>query len=181
MSVQRNSRVLLLNASFEPLCFVSLNRAIVLVLKGKAEIVEQAGDMDFRPTVRAEKTVLPFPSVVRLVNYVRLPYRANVPLTRRSLLVRDNHTCQYCGNADRNLTLDHVVPRSRGGRTEWTNIVAACGPCNRKKGNKLTNEAHMVPRTVPVRPAFSTVVLLGQARDNAVWQQYIQMAVGQAA
>jgi len=175
MSVQHHNRVLLLNATYEPLCFVSLNRAIILVLKGKAEIIEQAGDLDFRQTVRAEKTVLPFPSVIRLVSYVRLPYRANIPLTRRTLLARDNHTCQYCGSAERHLTLDHVVPRSRGGRTEWTNIVAACGPCNRKKGNKLTAEAHMWPRTVPTRPAFSAIVLLGQARDNAVWQRYIQM------
>ncbi len=175
MSVQRNSRVLLLNATYEPLCFVSLNRAIVLVLKEKAEIIEQAGDLDFRRTVRAEKTVLPFPSVIRLVSYVRLPYRASIPLTRRTLLARDNHTCQYCGSSDRNLTLDHVLPRSRGGRTEWTNIVAACGPCNRKKGNKLTGEARMWPRTTPTRPAFSSIVLLGQARDNAIWQRYIRM------
>lgn len=181
MSVQRNSRVLLLNATFEPLCFVSLNRAIVLVLKNKAEIIEQVEGLDSRLTVRAEKTSLPFPSVIRLVSYIRLPYRAHIPLTRRSLLARDNHTCQYCGNTDRNLTLDHVVPRSRGGRTEWTNIVAACGPCNRKKGNKLSAEAHMWPRNTPTRPAFSSIVLLGQARDNAVWQRYILQTAPAAA
>lgn len=163
---------MLLNATYEPICFVSIKRAVILVLKNKAEIVEQAEGT--RKGVRAENVTLPFPVVIRLVSYVRQPYRKHIPLTRRTLLARDNHTCQYCGNTDRTLTLDHVVPRSRGGRTEWTNIVAACGPCNRRKGNKLTAEARMFPRVTPTRPAYSYIVLLGQARDNEVWQRYIQ-------
>ncbi len=116
MSTHSSSKVLLLNATYEPICFLSLKRAVILVLKKKAEIVEQAGGN--RKELRAEKVVLPFPLVIRMVNYVRLPYRKNIPLTRRTLLARDNHPCQYCGNADRALTLDHVVPRSRGGQTE---------------------------------------------------------------
>lgn len=174
MSTHSSSKVLLLNATYEPICFVSLKRAVILVLQNKAEIVEQAEGI--RKVVRAEKVALPFPLVIRLVNYVRLPYRKNIPLTRRTLLARDNHTCQYCGNADRDLTLDHIVPRSRGGQTEWTNIVAACGPCNRKKGSKLTAEARMFPRAAPVRPVYSAIVLLSQARDNKIWQRYIQLA-----
>ncbi len=154
--------VLVLNASYEPLNIVPLRRAIVLLLKEKAEVVEAA-----KAQVRAERLSLDWPLVIRLVAYV--------PLPRRTVLARDLYTCQYCGHqAGRpDLTVDHVVPRSRGGVTTWENVVAACGPCNRRKGNRTPNEANMKLLSEPSRPRFIAVVLLGEAHAYAVWQKYL--------
>ena len=118
---------LVLNATYEPLCIVPLRRAVVLVLAGKADIVEvRAGYL------HSERLAIPSPDVVRLSRYVRIPYRGGAALTRRAVLDRDEHRCAYCqARAD---TVDHVVPRSRGGRHEWTNVVAACSRCNHRKG-----------------------------------------------
>ena len=111
------SGALVLNATYEPLCVVPLRRAVVLVLAEKAVIVE-AGD----EVMHSERTSIPVPTVVRLSHFVRVPYRREVPLTRRAVLDRDSHQCVYCGNrAD---TIDHVRPRSRGGEHVWTNVVA---------------------------------------------------------
>ena len=112
------ARALLLNASLEPLCVVSLRRAVVLVMTGKATILESEGRM-----LHSERAALPVPVVLSLTRYVHVPVRRAVPPTRRTVLQRDNHRCAYCGGgAD---TVDHVLPRSRGGRHEWTNVVAA--------------------------------------------------------
>ena len=110
----------MLNASFEPLCVVSARRAVVLVLKEKAEIVHRNG-----AEFRAERLTVPAPSVIRLRHYVRVPYRSVVPLSRRAVFARDGHRCQYCGRPAENL--DHVHPRSRGGEHVWENVVAAVG------------------------------------------------------
>src|SRR5690242_14551418 len=126
------TKVLLLNATYEPLSFVSLKRAVVLLLKEKAEIVETMVERK----LRAEQTSFPYPMVIRLISYVPVPRRVSIPLTKRSLFSRDEYACQYCGTTEKPLTIDHVVPQSRGGKTEWTNVVAACESCNRKKGNK---------------------------------------------
>ena len=113
---------LVLNATYEPLCVVPLRRAVVLVLAEKAVIVEACDDV-----MHSERLSLPVPTVVRLSRFVRVPYRREVPLTRRAVLERDAHACVYCGHrAD---TIDHVRPRSRGGSHVWTNVVSACaGP-----------------------------------------------------
>ncbi|NWJ46687.1 MAG: HNH endonuclease [Chloroflexi bacterium] len=164
------SKVLVLNATYEPISFVSLRRAVVLLLKEKAEVIEASVERQ----LRAERASFPYPLVIRLVTYVPVPRFFNLPLSRRSLLSRDNYTCQYCGVVDNQLTIDHVLPKSRGGKTEWTNVVAACVNCNRKKGNKLPAEAKMYPRVAPVKPAYITVVLLGQAKGNETWARYIR-------
>ena len=117
------ARALLLNASFEPLCVVSSRRAVVLVLKDKAEIVHRNG-----AEFRSERRNVPVPSVIRLVHFVRVPFRATAPLSRRAVFARDHHRCQYCGSNAENL--DHVVPRSRGGTHSWDNVVASCRGCN---------------------------------------------------
>ena len=122
---------LLLNATYEPLCVVSSRRAIVLVLAQKAEPVDSAPEV-----VHAETVSLPVPIVVRLTRYVRVPYPANVPLSRRAVFTRDGQTCVYCGGSA--TSIDHVVPRSRGGTHTWDNVVAACRRCNHTKaGAKL--------------------------------------------
>jgi 5-methylcytosine-specific restriction endonuclease McrA len=164
------SKVLVLNATYEPISFVSLKRAVVLLLKEKAEVIEASVERQ----LRAERASFPYPLVIRLVTYVPVPRFFNLPLSRRSLLSRDNYTCQYCGVVDNQLTIDHVLPKSRGGKTEWTNVVAACVNCNRKKGNKLPAEAKMFPRVAPAKPAYITVVLLGQAKGNETWARYIR-------
>ena len=170
MNYYSANRVLVLNASYEPINFVSVKRAVVLLLKEKAELIEEA----IERKLRAEQQVFPCPLVIRLVSYVTLPRWASVPLTRRTLLSRDNYACQYCGTTASPLTIDHVVPRSRGGKSEWTNVVAACGPCNRKKGNRLLADTRMVLRNRPVRPTYLAVVLLGQAKGNPTWLRYIE-------
>lgn len=166
------SKVLVLNATYEPISFVSLKRAVVLLLKEKAEVIEEA----IERKLRAERSQYPYPLVIRLVSYVPVPRFFNLPLSRRSLLSRDNYMCQYCGATDGQLTIDHVIPRSRGGKTEWTNVVAACVPCNRKKGNKLPAEIKMFPRNKPAKPGYITVILLGQAKGNETWARYLRVA-----
>lgn len=164
------SGVLVLNASYEPLHVVSVRRAIVLLLKDKAEVIEAA-----ERTFRALHHDVQVPLVIRLVTYVRIPHRLTLPLNRRNVFVRDEFTCQYCGRQPgrANLTMDHVIPRSRGGDFSWENIVAACGACNQKKGNRLPKECNMIPRRAPYRPRFLAVALLGEAPGHEVWAKYI--------
>ena len=141
-------RVLLLNASFEPLQLVTARRAIVLVMCERADVVAQHDDA---PRFRSPNRETTVPSVIKLRHYVRVPFRAGqAPLSRRGVLARDRHRCAYCGNhAD---TIDHVVPKSRGGRHEWTNVVAACKLHNLKKGNRLLEEIGWELPREPVAP-----------------------------
>ena len=116
------------------------------------------------------------PVVIRLLNYVHVPYeRFTVPLSRRTLINRDNHMCQFCGDTEGPLTIDHIMPRSRGGMTSWENCVAACLRCNHKKGNKMPEEIGMHLRRKPSRPDFTLMafVILGEARHNEVFQRYV--------
>lgn len=140
------SRVLLLNATFEPLAVVTAKRAVVLMLTGKAECVQAALEGAFH----SESLTVPAPSVMRLSRYVRVPYRRSVPMTRAGVLRRDGRRCQYCGKrAD---TIDHVVPRSRGGTHTWDNCVAACRVCNSKKADRLLAELGWALATAPRAP-----------------------------
>jgi 5-methylcytosine-specific restriction endonuclease McrA len=140
------SRVLLLNATFEPLAVVTAKRAVVLMLTGKAECVEATIDGFFH----SENLAIPAPSVMRLSRYVRVPYRRAVPMTRAGVLRRDQRRCAYCGRrAD---TIDHVVPRSRGGAHSWENCVAACRTCNSRKADRLLDELGWALRVTPVAP-----------------------------
>jgi 5-methylcytosine-specific restriction endonuclease McrA len=150
------SRVLLLNATFEPLAVVTAKRAVVLMLTGKAECVEVTVDGAFH----SESLTVPAPSVMRLSRYVRVPYRRSVPMTRAGVLRRDARRCAYCGKrAD---TIDHVIPRSRGGAHSWDNCVAACRTCNSRKADRLIDEIgwelSFVPRP-PDRAAGGILVL----------------------
>jgi 5-methylcytosine-specific restriction endonuclease McrA len=161
------SKVLVLNASYEPLNITSWRRAIVLVIKGKAEQVEHNGKV-----IYAE---LPLPTVIRLRHYVRVPYK-DIPLTRRNLLHRDNHTCQYCGYIGEGLTLDHVIPRSRGGKDTWENMVAACVRCNVKKGNRTPREATMPLRSPPRKPYSSLYFEIARhirSGSHQEWRKYV--------
>ena len=162
--------VLVLNATSEPLHIVSLRRAIILVLKEKAEVVEAT-----EARIRSENLALDRPLVIRLVYFVRVPHRMLIPLTRRTILARDQYTCQYCGAQPPKgqLTLDHVVPRSRGGKQTWENVVAACIPCNQRKGDRRPEESGMTLLTRPAVPRYAAVVLLGKMQGHEVWRKYV--------
>jgi len=162
--------VLVLNLSYEPLSVVSTQRAVVLLLKEKAQIVEAA-----EARVRAQSWSIPQPLVIRLVYYVRIPQRLSLPISRRTVLARDNFACQYCGgHHDRSdLTIDHVVPRCRGGKSTWDNVVTACSRCNQIKGDRTPAEAGMPLRSFPQKPRYVALVVLADARTKQAWDKYI--------
>lgn len=162
-------RVLLLNTTFEPLTALPLRRAIVLVVCGKAEVVH--GDPSGLVVHSATASVL-VPSVIRLSSYVRVPYRGRVPLTRAGLMHRDGFRCAYCsGRAE---TIDHVVPRSRGGAHTWENCVASCAKCNHRKADKLLSELGWRLRVVPVAPRGPHWRLVGGIYDtDPLWLPYL--------
>ncbi|MEP7200336.1 MAG: HNH endonuclease [Chloroflexota bacterium] len=168
-----DSSVLVLNATYEPLNVVSVRRAIVLLLKEKAEVVEAANAM-----LRAERVEYQYPLVIRLVHYVKVPRQMGLPLTRRTVLARDQYTCQYCGTqpGKTHLTVDHVMPRSKGGLTLWENVVTACAACNQRKGNRSPHDANMALRNKPSRPRYIAIVLLGHGNAPNAWHKYLQGA-----
>ncbi len=165
-----NGHVLVLNQDYRALAVCSVQRAAVLVLLHKAELVAARHDR----ALHAASAAYPWPSVVRLKAYVHVPYR-RILLTRRNVLRRDHHRCQYCGARER-LTLDHVQPKSRGGPDAWENLVAACVPCNNRKGNRTPDEAGMHLRRPPFRPSHVMFIrdFLG-ALDDA-WKPYLYAA-----
>ena len=163
--------VLVLNATYEPLNVTSLWRACSLILAEKAEVVEAHPGR----VIRSPSTTLPHPMVIRLRTYVRVPRYTARKLTRRAVFARDEYRCQYCGTSGR-LTVDHVMPRSRGGRSAWDNIVTACAPCNLKKGNRLPVEAGMALRTVPRTPPPQLFLTLAAPAIPDSWQTYLAYA-----
>jgi 5-methylcytosine-specific restriction endonuclease McrA len=157
---------LVLNATYEPLCVVPLRRAVVLVLAEKAVVVEAGSSV-----MHSARLAIPAPTVVRLSRFVRVPYRREVPLTRRAVLDRDGHRCVYCaGRAD---TIDHVRPRSRGGLHVWTNVVAACARCNHRKGDRLLSELGWHLPSPPVQPPPTVAVVMGWAVRDPSWEPYL--------
>jgi 5-methylcytosine-specific restriction endonuclease McrA len=160
-------RVLVLNASYEPLQLVSIRRAVVLLLQEKAELVEAA-----EQRLRAQGFSLEVPIVIRLVRYIRIPRRMRLPCSRRGVLARDRETCQYCGAQPgrAHLTIDHVLPRAQGGLTTWEIVVAACAACNHRKANRTPQQAGLALTGPPRRPIFIAFALLGALEHHAVWQ-----------
>jgi len=160
--------VLVLNASYEPLNITTWRRAMVMLLKGKAEGLEHDPGRCIRPD-----TLLP--TVIRLRHFVRVPYKP-LPLTRRNVFHRDAHTCQYCGFHGESLSIDHIVPRSRGGGDTWDNVTTACLPCNVRKGNRTPREAGMRLAREPRRPisnlSFEAARRMRAGR-NLEWAKYV--------
>ncbi len=161
--------VLLLNASFEPIRVVSLHRAVTMIVTDKADLVER------KPGVlRSPSLEVPIPSVIALRAYVKIPFRATLPLNRRAVVRRDNGICAYCGGAGS--TIDHVVPRARGGRHVWENVVLACRPCNSKKDDKTLAELGWeLPDPAPFAPKGWQWLVLGVVVDDA-WAPYLSYA-----
>ena len=163
--------VLVLNASYEPINICAARRAIVLVLKGLAMPEEENGHC-----LHAARVAMRVPSVIRLLEYRRIPHQTRA-LSRKNILLRDRNTCQYCGQimASGELTLDHVIPRSRGGASTWENLVACCHPCNRKKGNHMLVEISMKllkePRPFTLHTSRHIMRMIGRS-DNK-WRKYL--------
>ena len=164
----RLQQVLVLNASYEPLNVCSVRRAHVLVWKGKAEVLES-----LPKALHSASDTYPWPHVIRLVQYVRVPRAIKRKISRRALFARDGWRCAYCGSAGGRLTLDHVVPRSRGGESVWENVVTACAPCNLRKGNRLLEESGLTLRRLPRPPAPVLFIHLATPTIPSVWQQYL--------
>ncbi|MDX1622475.1 MAG: HNH endonuclease [Gemmatimonadota bacterium] len=167
MSPLLEQKVLVLNQNYEPLTVTRAQRAVVMVVLGKAEIVER-----YEAEVRSPSRAVPLPSVVRLSVYIQAP-RKEIPLTRRNVLKRDRHTCQYCGTRKGPMTTDHIVPRSQGGGDSWTNLVCACVRCNNKKGNRTPARAGMELARTPRRPHRYTRILLYSTIPDQRWRPYL--------
>ncbi len=166
-------RALILNASYQPLCVVPVRRALVLALKGKAEVLHRNGHV-----FRSESLEIHAPSVVRLNYFVKVPYRARASLSRRAVFVRDNYECQYCGrNAD---NVDHVIPRSRGGAHSWDNVVAACRPCNSRKENRAPADVGLRLRRAPHPPHESVWIMVAVDSVDPIWEQYLRLPTNQS-
>jgi 5-methylcytosine-specific restriction endonuclease McrA len=162
-------RVLVLNASYEPLAAVPTRRAVVLVLKQKAEVLHVTDRV-----LHSERIDFAEPSVIRLNYLVKVPYRTRASLNRRAVFARDGHRCQYCGATAENI--DHVVPRSRGGSHIWENVVAACRPCNARKEDRLPDEAGMRLRRRPAPPRGWSWLAFALGAIDPMWEPYLQPA-----
>lgn len=163
-------QVLVLNATYEPINVCSLQRAVVLVLKDKAEVLEHAARK-----LRSATSAVAAPLVIRLRYFVRVPRHESRKISRRAVFARDGYECQYCGAAS-HLTMDHVIPRSRGGRSSWENVVTSCAPCNLRKGNRLPAEINMHPRMVPRPPRPDVFISVAAPRQPNAWRPYLSRA-----
>ena len=163
---------LLLNASYEPLRVIPLTKAITLVWTGKA-VAEVESDVVFR----SQHLEIKAPAVVRMITMVKVPYRTRIPLTRSNLIARDKGICGYCGDhAGRNGTIDHIHPRSRGGRHEWENVVLACSPCNAKKDDKTLQELGWPALPKRSVPKGTSWIIVGLYKAQPEWEPYLATA-----
>ncbi len=160
--------MLVLNATYEPINVCTVRRAVVLLLKAKAEMIERS---DWQ--LHSERATMSRPMVIRLVSYVRIPRDTHRrKITRRAVFARDDWTCQYCGSRS-NLTVDHVVPRSKGGSSSWENIVASCAPCNRRKGSHSPRQAGMNLNRQPAAPSPHVFIHVASPTIPAAWRAYL--------
>jgi 5-methylcytosine-specific restriction endonuclease McrA len=167
-----NNPVLVLNQSYEPLNICHARRALILVLEGKAEMLE-----DGLGYLHSSRAAYPIPSVIKLDYMVRRP-RSERKLTRVGVFHRDGFICQYCGR-ETTLTIDHVIPRFQGGRHTWENVVAACIPCNRHKAGRTPEQANMKLKQFPVKPRDSNAFYIPHRYVNNIprWQKYLTQVV----
>jgi 5-methylcytosine-specific restriction endonuclease McrA len=164
------TRALVLNATYEPLCVVSARRAVVLVLGEKADVLHDSGQ-----AMHSARMTVPIPSVIRLRYFVKVPFARRASLNRRAVFARDDSRCQYCAAPAE--SIDHVVPRSRGGEHVWENVVAACRPCNARKRDRMLSETTMVLRRRPAAPRELTWVAVAVGAVPTHWTPYLQPAL----
>tara|TARA_B100000131_G_scaffold247750_1_gene240785 strand:- start:554 stop:1060 length:507 start_codon:yes stop_codon:yes gene_type:complete len=163
-------QVLVLNASYEPLNITSWRRATVLMLKGKAESLEEDSSQNIRKGIK-------LPTVIRLRYFIKVPYR-ELALTRKNLLQRDNNCCQYCGYKGNRLSIDHVIPRSRGGLDSWENVTTACLSCNVKKGNRTPQEAKMPLKRTPFKPLSNLSFEASRQIESGLYKEWTKYVIG---
>jgi len=161
--------VLVLNQNYEPLNICRARRAIVLLYRGKADMLENGSGF-----IRSANNILPLPSVIRLAYMIKRP-RPERKLTRLEIFNRDQYTCQYCGKETKQLTLDHVIPRYQDGKHSWENVVSACMPCNRRKAGRTPEEAKMILIRQPNRPRGSMAFYIPYhyLQTQNEWQKYL--------
>lgn len=166
------SQTLVLNQGYEPIKIVSWKRALKLFFLGKAEVVEPYADA---PPLHSQYLTLEIPAVIRFTQKTRY-YYGNIKLSREAILKRDNYTCQYCKQkmSVRKLTVDHILPRSRGGKREWVNLVCCCFSCNQKKGNRTPKEAGMSLLNKPKKPTHVAQLLGTRKTTPEIWLPFIE-------
>ncbi len=162
-----SSPVLVLNQNYVPLNVCNVRRAVVLVDRGKAELL-----VNGRGQIHTPRLTLPAPSVIRLISLIRRPLLQR-RLSRREVFIRDGHVCQYCGRESRNLTLDHVIPRFRGGAHSWENVATACIPCNHRKAGRTPREANMGLLHQPRAPRPNPYYLFQARPLQEEWLQFM--------
>jgi len=165
-----NGKVLVLNQSYEPVSICSAKKAIILLYLTKAELIAKRDGK----IVRSVKDFYPHPSVIRISRFLKAPFK-KIELSRKNILKRDGFRCQYCGHKATNLTIDHVIPKSRGGTDNWENLVAACHKCNNRKGNRTPEEANMTLINKPRKPHHILFIkqYMGKVDDN--WKPFLFM------
>lgn len=166
-----DGRVLVLNQNYEPLHICDWQRAIALLFSGKATVLEHGDSLLHAPNLDMH-----IPTVVRLHDYIARPM-PRVKLSRPALLARDEYRCQYCGRKTRDLTIDHVIPRQRGGPHTWENLVMCCRSCNNRKGNRTPREASMRLLRAPRKPRFIPYLsfpTFSAALRSDVWRDYLE-------
>lgn len=162
-------RTLVLNAGYEPLAVVSFKRALILVLNQKATVLAGAGNR----RVRSAHSDFELPSVILLQRYVRIPNSKRIPVSRRGVLRRDNYRCGYCSQSAN--TIDHVLPKSRGGADTWENLVACCLRCNNAKGDRTPQEIGWQLRVKPAMPTGVIWSVRGADREQPEWQEFLEL------
>lgn len=165
-----NIHVLVLNQNYEPMTITNAKKAIILLYLGKAEIVEKYNNH----AVRSVSCSFPLPSIVRLVHYIRVPHK-RIVLSRRNIIKRDGHKCQYCGTKVGPVTVDHIIPKSYGGKDTWENLVCACIRCNNRKGDRTPDEAGMKLLSKPQRPNHIFFIRYFVGRIDSRWKPYLFM------
>jgi len=164
-----SKKVLLLNSSYEPLSIINCKKAIIMLLVDKVEYIEKLS-----LSISSEKIIMPIPSVVKLKSYIFLK-RRQLALSRKNIFKRDLFKCQYCGRDNTELTLDHVIPKQKGGTDTWDNLVSACSNCNFEKGNKLIKETNMTLIKKPKQPNYLMYLQNHVGSEYKSWKQYLYM------
>ncbi len=160
----------MLNQNYEAMSICNVQRAVVLLFLGKAELISEKETQK----VFSVKASLPFPTIVRLRVYIKVPYK-KIVLSRKNILRRDSHKCVYCSRSDLPLTIDHVVPKSKGGDDSWENLVTACVKCNNRKGDRSPEDAKMPLARKPSKPSHITFMKHFVGRVDEAWKPYLYM------
>lgn len=162
---------MVLNQSYEPLTICTLKKAVLLIFLGKAEIVHK----DEKKFIRTVKMNFPWPSVIRISKFIKVPYK-KVILTRKNILRRDNFKCAYCGRSDLMLTVDHIIPKAKGGNDSWENLITACTKCNNKKGDRTPEEANMKLLSKPYKPSHVIFIKNIVSKIDEKWKPYLYLS-----